>query len=264
MSRNGQSPNLHPGEIEDPRQPVVSHASVNSAERHYAWHRHFRAQLVYASDGVMTVATAEGTWVVPPQQAVWVPAGILHEVSTQGPASLRFLYLHPLAAANLSTSCYVLAVSELLRALILRAFSFSKTYGPDSPEMRVTAVILDELRASRPEPLHLPMSADPRIKTVTAALTAQPALNDTLSQWALWVGASERTLARLFLKETGMTFGAWRQRLRLLTAVARLGEGDPVTSVAYDLGYDSPSAFIAMFRKNLGRTPGRYFAPADA
>ena len=108
------------------------------------------------------------------------------------------------------------------------------------------------------------MSADPRIKTVTAALTAQPALNDTLRQWAPRVGASERTLARLFLKETGMTFGAWRQRLRLLTAVARLGEGDPVTSVAYDLGYESPSAFIAMFRKNLGRTPGRYFAPADA
>jgi len=264
MSRNGQTQSIHPGETEDPRRLVVPNATTSGAVRHYPWHRHLRAQLVYASEGVLTVATAEGTWVVPPQQAVWVPAGILHEVSTQGPASLRFLYLHPQAAAGLSPSCYVMAVSELLRALILRTLNFSEIYGPDSPEARITAVILDELRASRPEPLHLPMSADPRIRAVTAALIAQPALNDTLDQWARRAGASERTLARLFLKETGMTFGAWRQRLRLLTAVARLGEGDPVTSVAYDLGYDSPSAFIAMFRRNLGRTPGRYFAPADA
>lgn len=264
MSINGQAPTIHPGEVVDLRRLVIPHAPPSGAARHFFWHKHFRAQLVYASEGVLTVATAGGTWVVPPQQAVWVPAGTLHEVTTQGLASMRFLYLHPQAAAGLSPSCYVLAVSELLRALILRTLDFPKNYGPDGPEARIVEVILDELRASRPEPLHLPMPDDPRLKVITAALIEQPALDGTLGQWARRAGASERTLARLFLKETGMTFGAWRQRLRLLTAVARLGEGAPVTSVAYDLGYDSPSAFIAMFRKNLGRTPGRYFAPADA
>jgi AraC-like DNA-binding protein len=136
-------------------------------------------------------------------------------------------------------------------------------YPPEGPEARVMTVILDELRALKPEPLHLPHPRDVRLKRIAEALLADPADGRALEDWARDAGASARTLARLFVKETGMTFGAWRERLRLTAAVARLGEGEPVTAVAYDLGYQSPSAFIAMFRRSLGDTPGRYLKRAS-
>jgi AraC-like DNA-binding protein len=129
------------------------------------------------------------------------------------------------------------------------------------------AVIPDELAGLEPEPLHLPLPADSRLRSVTDTLIADPADGRDLKAWATTAGASERTLARLFVKETGMTFGTWRQRRRLLAAIGRLAEGQSVTSVALDLGYDSPSAFITMFRRTLGATPGRYLqqapGPAD-
>jgi AraC-like DNA-binding protein len=136
--------------------------------------------------------------------------------------------------------------------------TFGQAVVPSGPEARVLALIPDELRALEPEPLHLPLPRDRRLTAVTGRLAADPADGRSLAAWAKLAGAGERTLARLFLSETGLTFGAWRQRLRLLAAIARLAEGQAVTAVAYDLGYDSPSAFIAMFRRNLGETPGHY------
>src|SRR5690606_1733012 len=159
---------------------------------------------------------------------------------------------------ELPGECCVVAVPPLLRQLILRAMEIGLDYAPEGPEARVMAVMLDELRALKPEPLHLPHPRDPRLKRIAEALIADPADGRALADWAKAAAASERTLARLFVKETGMTFGAWRERLRLTAAVARLAEGQPVTAVAFDLGYQSPSAFIAMFRRSLGDTPGRY------
>jgi AraC-like DNA-binding protein len=259
MSRNSQIPaELHPGDIDDGLRPIVSLARDHPGPHHYPTHRHLRAQLVYASAGVMTVATAGGTWVVPPQQAVWMPAGVAHEVRAAGPLSLRSLYIHPDAARGLPETPCVVAVPPLLRALIGRASGFPVDYPPAGTEARLVAVILDELAALEPEPLHLPRPADGRLRAVGDALAANPADGRPLAAWARSAGASERTLARLFLRETGMTFGAWRERLRLLTAIARLAEGEAVTTIAFDLGYESPSAFIAMFRRTLGETPGRY------
>ncbi len=126
------------------------------------------------------------------------------------------------------------------------------------------AVIPDQLRALKAEPLHLPMPSDRRLRKITDGLTGNPADGRTLGDWARSAGASERTLARHFRRETGMTFGSWRQRLRLLTAIASLAEGRPVTAVAYDLGYESPSAFVAMFRRELGTPPGRYMRAGGA
>lgn len=260
MSQNSQmEPSGHPGDIEDPGRPIVALATDHAGPHRYAPHRHKRAQLVYATAGAMTVATATGTWVVAPQHAVWMPAGVEHEVRAAGPLALRSLYVHPAAAQGLPESCCVVSVPPLLRELILRATSLPETVAPDGPEARMLALIPDELRALEPEPLHLPLPRDRRLKAVTDSLAARPAEPRMLADWARRVGASERTLARLFVRETGMTFGAWRQRLRLLVAVARLADGEAVTTVAYDLGYDSPSAFIAMFRRALGTTPGRYF-----
>ena len=248
----------HPGNLEDPARPIAPLARDYAGPSRRDWHHHARGQLLHASSGVMTVETEAGTWVVAPEQAVWIPPGIEHQVTHDQAIAMRTLYIDAGEAASLPADCCVVAVPPLLRALILRAVEIGLDYGPAGPESRVMAVILDELRALTPEPLHLPQPSDPRLLKVTRAMIDDPADGRPLSAWAKGAGASERTLARLFVKETGLTFGEWRERLRLVTAVARLAEGAAVTAVALDLGYQSPSAFSAMFRRSLGETPGRY------
>jgi AraC-like DNA-binding protein len=252
----------HPGNLEDPGRPIAPLAIDYTGASLRPWHHHRRGQLLYADEGVMQVGTGEGTWTVAPEQAVWVPPGVEHQVGHRSGVAMRTLYIDPGVARELPGQCCVVAISPLLRQLILRAMQIGLDYVPGSPGARLMAVILDELRGMRAEPLHLPHPRDPRLKRIAEALLADPADGRALGDWAKAAGASSRTLARLFVKETGMTFGAWRERLRLTTAVARLAEGEAVTAVAYDLGYQSPSAFIAMFRRSLGETPGRYLKKA--
>jgi len=250
----------HPSQRRDPSLPVLPLA-LDSREAHVvSWHMHFRGQLVYASQGVMTVRTEEGTWVVPPQQAVWVPPGLHHQVEAAGEVSKRFIYIHPDRAAKLPATCCVLSVSPLMRELILRVIARADEDLRDPRLARLIEVILDELEALEIEPLHLPLPRDSRLSVVSEALCDDPGDSRSLADWARQAGASERTLARLFAKETGMTFGTWRQRLRLHSAITRLVEGEAVTTVAFDLGYESPSAFIAMFKRLLGDSPSRYLS----
>jgi AraC-like DNA-binding protein len=158
----------------------------------------------------------------------------------------------------------VLQVSPLLRELIVRVVAFEGPYAESGREARLVAVLLDEVAAARTAPLHLPTPRDPRLRVITERLAADPGDKRSLAVWARSAGASARTLARLFQQETGSSFAHWRQQARLLRALERLAAGDPVTTVALDLGYDSPSAFITMFRSRLGATPGRYFGGDDA
>jgi len=243
-----------------PRPLVVKaldHRLGEATDRHH----HRRAQLVYAVDGVIAVDTDRGLWVVPPQRAVWVPPGTAHQVrAVSTVATMHNLYLEPEAARDLPRDCCVVTVSPLMRELIRAAARLPERYDEDGPDGRLMAVILDQIRGLPVAPLHLPTVRDPRLRSIAEALTADPADARTLDDWAGEVGASSRTLARLFLRETGLTFGQWRQQARLLAALALLAEGTAVTTVALDLGYDSQSAFIAMFKKALGVTPGRYFA----
>ena len=164
---------------------------------------------------------------------------------------------------DLPAKCCVVNVSPLLRELILRSVAFEQPYSESGREARMAAVLVDELRSAAEAPLHLPALRDPRAGKIAAALRKNPADARGLEEWAHEAGASARTLARLFREETGMTFGGWRQQVRLLSALERLASGDAVTNVALDCGYESPSAFIAMFRRALGVTPGKYFATAD-
>ena len=240
-------------------QPVFARARDFARQHTIPRHTHPRDQLVYASRGVLTVNTDQGTWVVPPQRAVWVPAGVVHEVRTAGAASLRTLYIDRSAVADLPESCCVVAVSPLLREMILHVMTIATTYDRDGAEGRFIDVLLDQVRGLPVQPLHLPAPSDRRLQIIADGLTAKPADTRSLDTWARNVGASARTLARLFVAETDMTFGQWRQQLRLLEALRLLATGQPVTTVALDLGYESQSAFIAMFRKALGTTPGRYF-----
>lgn len=253
---------LHPGNLRDPQLPVVTASSDSPGNQRFPMHRHFRAQLVFAREGVMSVTTAAGTWVVPPQQAVWVPAEVDHEVYSAGPLSMRSLYVHPGAAGGLPAECCVMAVEPFLRELIIKVADLAERGDGLRGHGRLVGVVLDELRELKVAPLHLPLPQDPRLKAITDSLLACPGDDRDLSQWGRRAGASGRTLARLFRRETGMTFAGWRRRLRLLAAISRLGGGESVTTVAYDLGYHSPSAFVAMFRRALGTSPGRYLKMA--
>jgi AraC-like DNA-binding protein len=248
-----------PATLFDNPRPIVTLASDYPRGHQIAPHHHARAQLVYASQGVMTVTAAAGSWVVPPQRAVWMPAGDTHAIRVDRDLSMRSLYIRPDAAAGLPGACRVVTVSALLRALILRAMTVPPLYDEDGPDGRVLRVLLDELRALPSAPLHLPQPKDPRLKRVTDALLAEPADRRPLDAWARHAGASPRTLARLFLAETGMGFRVWRQRARLLRALVALADDTPVTTVAFDAGYDSLSAFIAAFKREFGTTPARYF-----
>jgi AraC-like DNA-binding protein/quercetin dioxygenase-like cupin family protein len=224
-----------------------------------ALHRHDWGQLIYARAGVMTVTVAgpgqPGSWVVPPQRALWVPAWTDHWIRCGTTLSMRTLYIAPTARA-LPERCCVVNVPPLLRELIL---SSVEAPGPARRRRLLTALILNEIRAATVAPLHLPEPSDPRLVRITGALRDQPGDARTLRAWAGDAGASTRTLSRLFLAETGMTFRQWQRQARLLTALVRLAEGAPVTTVAFDLGYESPSAFISAFRRSLGKTPRRYF-----
>jgi AraC-like DNA-binding protein len=259
MSLIGQTPISDPAAFSDNPRPVVALASDYPSGYQIVPHRHARAQLVYASQGVMTVTAAAGNWVVPPQRAVWMPAGAEHGIRVNRAISMRSLYIRPDAAAGLPEACRVVAVSALLRALILRAMTVPPLYDEAGPDGRVLQVILDELRTLPGAPLHLPRARDPRLLRVTEALRADPADSRPLDAWGRAAGASPRTLARLFLAETGIGFRAWRQRARLLHALVALASGEPVTRVAFEAGYDSPSAFVAAFKRAFGATPGRYF-----
>jgi AraC-like DNA-binding protein len=240
-------------------QPIEGLAAEYDPGAVIALHQHPFAQLIYASDGVMTVTTEHGTWVVPPERAVWVPARVGHSIRMTGRVSMRTLYLADALGPLAGGACCVVQVSALLRESILRAVAFPKPYRDEGPEARLVAVIADEIRAAPTAPLHLPLPRDPRARRVADALCADPGDPRTLAHWGRFAGASARTLERVFERETKLPFGAWRQQARLLRALEQLASGESVTTVALDLGYETPSAFIAMFRRALGTSPGRYF-----
>lgn len=244
--------------IDDLPQLVVGYARDLAPGDSILPHSHRKAQLVFASEGVMTVTTDRGAFVVPPQYAVWMPAGVVHRINTRGPLAMRTLYIRESAAPGLPADVCVLRVSRLLRELVLAAVAAPASYPPDGPEMRMMQVILDQLQAQPQAPLALAMPLDRRLRKVAEALYEDPSDNRGLEEWARVAGASARTLARLFQSETGLSFRAWRQQLRLQRALELLSEGVPVTAVALDLGYESPSAFTAMFRRTLGSSPTRY------
>ncbi|MEU8482499.1 helix-turn-helix transcriptional regulator [Streptomyces sp. NPDC048641] len=219
-------------------------------------HRHDEHQIVYAGSGVLAVTTDAGTWFAPGTRAIWVPAGCVHAHRAHGHLDLHTLGL-PARVNPLGLDVpTVLTVSPLLRELLLAA-----TLGPhdDTPESRrLRAVLLDQLRASPQQPLQLPTPTDPRLEAVCDLLHDDPADPRPLAALGRASGAGERTLSRLFRRELGMTFPQWRTQLRLYHALRMLAEGEPVTAVAHRCGWSSTSAFIDVFRRAFGSTPGEH------
>ncbi|NEI72935.1 helix-turn-helix domain-containing protein [Rhizobium lusitanum] len=228
-------------------------------------HRHNKAQLMYVIGGVLTVQAAGGIWTVPPHCALWIPSGVFHAGRVAGHIKIGSLYIDPALAAPLDQNCGILFVQPFLRELILRFDSETPLANMDRErETRLISVLLDELDAAPPEPIHLPMPNDRRLRRLTESMIENPGLRFTIDEWGARVGASNRTLSRLFQRETRMSFIRWRQQLHIGLALQRLAQGEQVTNIAGDLGYESVSAFISMFRRMLGTTPARYFDDAGA
>lgn len=206
------------------------------------------------------MAATAGQWVVPATRAVWIPSGVEHSVRMVGQVRMRTAYVRPRVVPDLPEECSVVAVSPLLRELLLAAVEIPLPYGMDSRGGRLMRVLLDEIIALPSLPLGLPYPRDPRLRVMHETLIDRPDDRTTLVGWAKHIGIDPKTVHRLFLKETGMTFHQWRQQARLLVALERLAKGERIIDVAAMIGYDSPTAFSTMFRRQFGKPPSEYFA----
>lgn len=219
-------------------------------------HSHRRTQLVHVSEGVLSVTTDEGRWTIPRNRALWIPSGLRHKISSRRPFRLMTLYVEPDLAPS-SPKPSIVSIDRLVDELMIAASVLGSDYPVAGPEERLIAVLLDRLAGLSRTTMHLPEPNDRRLKRLTALLHADPAKPDTLRELANVVGLTERTAARLFLAETAMTFGQWRQRLRLQLALEELGAGTSVTETALNVGYNDVSSFITAFKTAFGTTPAR-------
>ena len=223
------------------------------------WHSHPRGQLLYAIEGVMIVQSSAGSWVVPPNRALWLTAGTEHCVRMSGDVKMRTVYIDAAEIGGLPETTGVINVSPLLRELIVAAVRVPVDFIPGGRDERLMRLLVDELRVSDVLPLHLPIPADARIRSICEALIEKPADVSTVAQWAGMLGVAAKTVHRLFVKETGMTFAQWREQSRLLFALRRIAHGERIIDIAFDCGYASQSAFTAMFRRHFGIPPSAFY-----
>lgn len=221
-------------------------------------HVHSWGQIIFASRGVMQVDAGGSRWAVPPMRCLWMPAGVEHTIRIIAETWMRTIYVRPNLAVSLPTECKVLNVSPLLREIILETVRLRMLAQSVMTNVHLAAVLIDQLIAADEMSLKITMPADSRAVRLADIVSADPSNKSPLSELAKLAGASPRTLERLFVLETGLSVGRWRQQARLMMAVQLLVEGNPVSQAAFTSGYESPSAFVAMFRRQIGITPGRY------
>ncbi|MFI1368937.1 AraC family transcriptional regulator [Streptomyces griseochromogenes] len=223
-------------------------------------HEHRRAQILYAATGIMRVETADGSWTVPTARAVMIPPMTRHQVKMTG-VSTRSLYIEPAAVPWFPTRCQAVDVSALLRELILEAVEMEPRYPEHSRDAAVATLILHELKSLTPLPLDVPLPSDPQLRSLCEEFLRKPDIHDPPARWCAVLNVSERTLARLFQRGTGLSFSQWRQRACILHSLQHLTAGMPVTRVAAMLGYDNPAAYTAAFKRLLGRPPTAHKSP---
>jgi AraC-like DNA-binding protein len=233
----------------------LRHAAGTAIEAHC----HAFGQLSVILTGTMAVTTETGTWLAPPGRGIWVPPGADHGARYGEASALLQLGIGLSGAEDLPATCRVIEVTALLRELATEALRLSEKPGVDSEDLAlIEALIMRQVR--RPAArlaLFVPHGEDPRLRRVTQLLLDDPGNRATIDELATMAGASSRTLGRLFLTETGMSFGRWRDHLRVTVAVERLIRGQSITETALDLGYQTASAFTTMFTRILGQSPAR-------
>lgn len=247
-------------EVDDGNRPVWAfRLQMTDHEAEVPIHQHRRGQLVLALHGAVTCQVANAIWIVPPHCGVWIPGGLPHSNRATANAKLCYLFVEP-GLVPMPTECCTLSISSMVKEMILHLAGAPTDYQAESHIGRLSRVLLDELALMPMERLCLPVSNHPRLAEIENALLVDPSDRSTISQWATRVAMSERSLARLVVSETGLTFGRWRQLLHILVAIRELASGASVQRVSGDLGYESVTAFITMFKKALGQPPARYLA----
>jgi len=240
-------------------RPLVPYAHDyrhgDAEPRHY----HNCAQLVHTLSGVVRIETDAGHWIVPPGRGVWLPAGMPHALQITGNVAARTLFVDPLARADLPAICQVIQISPLLRELIVSALLLPESYSAGSRAERIYELILDEIRVMNELPFSLPEPQSDALVALCRSVRAEPGENWSLENSARRLNISGRTLTRRFCQETGLQFSDWVRRARLMEALTRLASGDSVLTVSLELGYESQSAFSAMFRRIMGVSPSDYF-----
>jgi AraC-like DNA-binding protein len=242
----------------NPSKPVISYSTHIYNGMCGEAHAHPRAQLIYASKGVTKVITPDSVWMVTPLQAIWVPGMVEHQVCFLDHVEVRNIFLDPSVTAQLPAVCFAFDVNPFFRELVLRIMQFDTSRSITAPEQRILQVLLDEISNLQPATLNLPIGNDARVNMITETLIRNVGQELTLEEAAALACVSSRTLSRLFVAETGMTYRDWCIKLKLLEAIRRLGAGDAISTIAYELGYESTSAFTYMFRKCIGKTPGEF------
>ena len=270
VSRNSGSKHRKKGEaiktldkflrdIDEGEWAVISSATDYADNWVIPEHSHEKHQLLYATEGVMVVHSAQNQWTVPPNRGFWMPSGQVHSLRCVGALKMRSVFVRPASFPNLPSETKAVSISPLLSELIKASVSLKPPYAEDSRDARIMHLILDELALLPALPLSLPQPADPRIRRICLALQDDPGDASTVADWSERLGLDQTTIQRLFRRETSLTFGQWRQQARLLLALERIAVGEKIIDVAFELGYESPSAFTSMFKKQFGKTPSQFF-----
>jgi AraC-like DNA-binding protein len=247
-----------------PEQPLRVRSRAVPTDAHFEPHAHPWSQLAYCASGVLQVSVALGddetTYIVPSSRAVWISPGALHSIHVMEAAELRTLYIDASASPPDWQSSRVLQVSALLREMIAALDSSADFQSPRAKHL--SALILEELQTAPLESLGIPMPAletsDRRLRTLCEALLQNPQQHSTLADWASSIGASERTLHRLFRQTLGMSFQQWRAQVIIAQALPLLARGQSIAQVASATGYQSQSAFSSMFKAAMGQSPSRF------
>lgn len=229
-------------------------------QRPHNCHSHHRGQLLCIDEGLIQVKTEEGTWVLPPHRAGWIPPGAMHSVYFCGSVKGRSLLFTPESCEKFPMRPCVIQMSDVLKVLSIRASTWLKTEELATQCLPILSVISDEIISSPHESLYFPLPKDPRLQKVTQAILLDPNSKHSVEHWASIGALSSRTLRRLIRSELSMSFSEWRQKILLIHSLEMMARGESVGDVAYALGYSTPSNFIAMFRRVYGDSPTRYFS----
>jgi AraC-like DNA-binding protein len=239
-------------------QPVIAFGNDYPDGHAIPPHQHHRGQLVSGTSGALMLTTPQGTWVMPPQRGMWIPPGTVHDVRMLGDVRIQSILLEPEMAGGMPDHCQVVGISPFMRSLMAEAMDLPVEYDTDSRAGALMALILHEMRQLPVLPLSLPFPRHAALAERCRQFLLKPEAHAAIEDWSEPLGMSRRTFTRLFRRETGLSFGEWRQQACLVSALPRLVAGAHVTAVALDLGYDNPAAFTAMFKRVLGASPRSY------
>lgn len=245
-------------------RPVVAVSQRYPSGYQLAEHHHRRSQFLYATNGVMAVTTPSGSWVAPPERAIWIPSETPHSVRMVGAVRTQSVLLGPELSARPSQECQVVGVSPLLRELLVAASSVPDLYDESGRDGMVMELLVKEIALAPVVRLAVPFPRHPKLAERCHSFLDSPVAHTTIEQWADALAMNRRSFTRLFRRETGMSFVEWRQQACIAAALPRLAEGQPITMIALDLGYEGPNNFTTMFKRITGVSPSRYMMSSRA